>query len=87
MIIDRDIKNNWEIKILFCIMSGDFMSYVDQFGDFMSGDFMSGDFLTGYHVQDLTFAWKCIIAQYPKRYRIISRYVYILLSTTEYMNY
>ena len=26
------------------------MSYVDQFGDFMSGDFMSGDFLTGYPV-------------------------------------
>ena len=27
-------------------LPGDFMSYVDQFGDFMSGDFMSGDFLT-----------------------------------------
>ena len=27
------------------------MSYVDQFGDFMSGDFMSGDFLTWIQMQ------------------------------------
>ena len=46
-------KNNWEITILFDILSGDFMSYVDQFGDFMSGDFMSGDFSTGYRNNNL----------------------------------
>ena len=28
-------------------LPGDFMSYVDQIGDFMSGDFMSGDFMSG----------------------------------------
>ena len=35
---------------LIIFLAGDFMSYVDQFGDFMSGDFMSGDFLTWIRV-------------------------------------
>ena len=52
-------KKYWEINILFYILSGDFMSYVDQFGDFMSGDFMSGDFLTGYQLTDVV--WPQII--------------------------
>ena len=55
-------KNNWEITILFDILCGDFMSYVDQFGDFMSGDFMSGDFLTGY--QKVTKVSLSIIIKY-----------------------
>ena len=46
MIVNRDIKKYLEINILLDILSGDFMSYVAQIGDFMSGDFMSGDFLT-----------------------------------------
>ena len=49
-------KNIWEINILCDILSGDFMSYVDQFGDFMSGDFMSGDFSTGYQPRNILFA-------------------------------
>ena len=31
------------------------MSYVDQFGDFMSGDFMSGDFLTWIRLRSIVF--------------------------------
>ena len=39
----------------FIFLAGDFMSYVDQFGDFMSRDFMSGDFLTWIRGTYITF--------------------------------